>query len=125
MRIGPQVPRHGGTHLLRQGCREGGWRAVQAGALTAAVDRERSPTSPDRRDFVRAAPFRALCTRWGVDPAYAARRYALSLPDLDLVVLGVKNRAELGLCLKAEADGPYSDAEMAAIDGLRLKSAGG
>ena len=101
-----------------------GIRAVQAGALTAAVDRELSPNSPDRRDFERAAPFRALCARWGVDPAYAAHRYALSLPDFDVIVLGVKNRSELDLCLKAEADGPYSDAEMAEINGLGLRGIG-
>lgn len=99
-----------------------GIRAVQAGALTAAVDREQSPNNPDRRDYDRAAPFRALCARWGADPAYVAHRYALSLPDFDLVVLGVKNRSELDLCLKAEADGPYSAAEMAEIDALGLRS---
>ena len=101
-----------------------GIRAAQAGALTAAVDRELSPNSPDRRDFERAAPFRALCAHWGVDPAYVAHRYALSLPDFDVVVLGVKNRSELSLCLKAEADGPYSEAEMAEIDALGLRPAG-
>ena len=102
-----------------------GIRAAQAGALTAEVDRELSPNNPDRRDYERAAPFRALCARWGADPAYAAHRYALSLPDFDVVVLGVKNRSELSLCLKAEADGPYSDAEMAEIDGLGLRPTGG
>ena len=102
-----------------------GIRAAQAGALTAEVDRELSPNSPDRRDYERAAPFRALCARRGVDPAYATHRYALSLPDFDVVVLGVKNRSELSLCLKAEADGPYSDAEMAEIDALGLRPAGG
>ena len=101
-----------------------GIRAAQAGALTAEVDRELSPNNPDRRDYERAATFRALCARWGVDPAYATHRYALSLPDFDLVVLGVKNRSELSLCLKAEADGPYSDAEMAEIDALGLRLAG-
>ena len=101
-----------------------GIRAAQAGALTAEVDRELSPNSPDRRDFERAAPFRALCAHWGVDPAYVAHRYALSLPDFDVVVLGVKNRSELSLCLQAEADGPYSDAEMAEIDALGLRSPG-
>ncbi|MFM8755140.1 MAG: aldo/keto reductase [Phenylobacterium sp.] len=101
-----------------------GIRAVQAGALTAAVDRELSPNGPDRRDFERAAPFRALCARWGADPAYAAHRYALSLPDFDVIVLGVKNRSELELCLRAEADGPYSTAEMAEIDALGLRPAG-
>lgn len=37
------------------------------------------------------------------------------LADFGLVVLGVKNSAELDLCLKAEADESYSDAEMAEI----------
>lgn len=97
-----------------------GIRAVQAGALTAAVDRELSPNSPDRADFDRAAPFRALCARWGEDPAYVAHRYALSLPDFDTIVLGVKNRAELAMCLKAESDGPFSADEMERIDGLGL-----
>jgi aryl-alcohol dehydrogenase-like predicted oxidoreductase len=97
-----------------------GIRAVQAGALTAAVDRELSPNSPDRADYDRAAPFRALCRRWGQDPAYAAHRYALSLPNYDTIVLGVKNRAELAMCVKSEADGPYSAAEMAEIDALGL-----
>jgi aryl-alcohol dehydrogenase-like predicted oxidoreductase len=101
-----------------------GIRAAQAGALTAEVDRELSPNNPDRRDYERAAPFRALCARWGVDPAYATHRYALSLPDFDVVVLGVKNRSELSLCLQAEADGPYSGAEMAEIDALGLRPAG-
>ncbi|MCA3753869.1 MAG: hypothetical protein INF01_05465, partial [Phenylobacterium sp.] len=47
------------------------------------------------------------------------------LADFDLVVLGVKNSAELDLCLKAETDESYSDAEMAEIDSLGLRSAGG
>ena len=97
-----------------------GIRAVQAGALTLGVDRELSPNSPDRADFDRARPFRALCARWGEDPAYVAHRYALSLPDIDTVVLGVKNRAELAQCLAAEADGPLDPAQMAAIDALGL-----
>jgi len=100
-----------------------GIRAVQAGALTAAVDRELSANSPDRADYHRAAPFRALCARWGQDPAHVAHRYALSLPDFDTVVLGVKNRAELAMCAAAEAAGPYSAAEMAEIDGLGLAPA--
>jgi len=36
-------------------------------------------------------------------------------------VLGVKNRDELRQCLDAEAAGPLSPAEMAAIDSLRLR----
>jgi aryl-alcohol dehydrogenase-like predicted oxidoreductase len=95
-----------------------GIRAVQAGALTAAVDRNLSPNSPDRTDYDRAAPFRALCARWGDDPALVAHRYALSLPDIDTVVLGVKNREELAQCVAAEAMGALDPAQMADIDGL-------
>ena len=98
-----------------------GIRAVQAGALTLQVDRELRPNSPDRADYDRAADFRALCARWGEDPAYVAHRYALSMPDIDTVVLGVKNRAELAVCVAAEAAGPYAAAEMAEIDGLGLR----
>jgi aryl-alcohol dehydrogenase-like predicted oxidoreductase len=99
-----------------------GIRAVQAGALTASVDRELRPNSPDRIDYDRAAPFRALCARWGEDPAYVAHRYALSLPDFDTIVLGVKNRDELAMCVAAEAAGPYSSEQMAEIDALGLRS---
>lgn len=88
--------------------------------VAAAVDRELSANNPDRLDYERAAPFRALCQRWGADPAYVAHRYALSLPNYDTLVLGVKNRAELAMGLKAEADGPYSADEMGEIDALGL-----
>lgn len=97
-----------------------GIRAVQAGALTATVDRELSANSPDRADYDRAASFRALCARWGEDPAAVAHRYALSLPNIDTVVLGVKNRAELSQCVAAEAAGPFDPAQMAEIDALGL-----
>jgi aryl-alcohol dehydrogenase-like predicted oxidoreductase len=116
----PARPREVAAAAKAAGCGVMGIRAVQAGALTAAVDRELSPNSPDRADYDRAAPFRELCARWGEDPAYVAHRYALSMPSVDTVVLGVKNRAELAMCLAAEAAGPYSPEEMAEIDGLRL-----
>jgi aryl-alcohol dehydrogenase-like predicted oxidoreductase len=120
--------RYGGPTRAREIARAGkacgagvmGIRAVQAGALTAAVDRELSPNSPDRADYARAAPFRALAAAWGDDPAFLAHRYALSLPAIDTLVLGVKNRAELAQCLAAEAAGPLDAAQMAAIDGLAL-----
>jgi aryl-alcohol dehydrogenase-like predicted oxidoreductase len=51
-----------------------GIRAVQAGALTSAIDRTMSPNQPDAKDYERAAPFRALCKRWGEDPAVVAHR---------------------------------------------------
>jgi aryl-alcohol dehydrogenase-like predicted oxidoreductase len=98
-----------------------GIRAVQAGALTQLVDRDLRPNSPDRADYDRAAGYRALCAAWGEDPAYVAHRYALSMPNIDTVVLGVKNRAELAMCVAAEAAGPYSADEMAQIDGLGLR----
>jgi aryl-alcohol dehydrogenase-like predicted oxidoreductase len=97
-----------------------GIRAVQAGALTAAVDRELSANSPDRLDYERAAGFRALCARWGEDPAVVAHRYALSMPNIDTLVLGVKNRAELAACVAAEAAGPLEPPQMSAIDALAL-----
>ena len=100
-----------------------GIRAVQAGALTAAIDRELSPNSPDRKDYDRAAGFRALCAKWGEDPAFVAHRYALSMPHIDTVVLGVKNRAELSMCLDAEAAGPLDAEQMTAIDELGLARA--
>ena len=52
-----------------------------------------------------------------------AHRYALSLPNIDTVVLGVKNRAELAQCVAAEAAGPLEPAQMAEIDGLGLAKA--
>ena len=98
-----------------------GIRAVQAGALTAAMDRVVSSSNPDARDYVRAAPFRALCQTWGEDAAIVAYRYALSIEGVDTLVLGVKNRAELQQALDAEAAGPLDSAQIAAIDSLGLR----
>ena len=97
-----------------------GIRAVQAGALTAAIDRVLPADDPDLADYARAAPFRALCASWSADPAMVAHRYALGMPGVDTVVLGVKNRDELRQCLAAEAAGPLRADELAAIDGLGL-----
>lgn len=119
----PARPREIAAAAKATGAGVMGIRAVQAGALTTAVDRQLSPNSPDRADYDRAAPFRALCARWGEDPAAVAHRYALSLPNIDTVVLGVKNRAELAQCVAAEAAGPLEPAQMAEIDGLGLAKA--
>ena len=118
----PAQPRAIAAAARARGAGVMGIRAVQAGALTASVDRELSPNSPDRRDFDRAAGFRALCAGWGEDPAYMAHRYALSMPNIDTVVLGVKNRAELQQCLDAETAGPLEPAQMTAIDNLGLSA---
>jgi aryl-alcohol dehydrogenase-like predicted oxidoreductase len=97
-----------------------GIRAVQAGALTALIDREVRETHPEAADYRRAAPFRALCAELGVDPALLAHRYALDIPGVDTLILGVKNRAELAQCVEAEALGPLAAELRARIDGLGL-----
>jgi aryl-alcohol dehydrogenase-like predicted oxidoreductase len=119
----PARPREIAAAAKAHGLGVMGIRAVQAGALTAAVDRNLSPNSPDRADYDRADPFRALCARWGEDPALVAHRYALSLPNIDTVVLGVKSRRELDQCVAAEAMGALDPAQMAEIDALGLRAA--
>ncbi|MEP7214654.1 MAG: aldo/keto reductase [Anaerolineaceae bacterium] len=93
-----------------------GIRAVQAGALTSALDRDLPADHPEAIDFARAAPFRQVAADMRATPAFLAHRYALSIPGVDTVVLGVKNRDELDECLAAEAAGTLSAAEMARID---------
>jgi aryl-alcohol dehydrogenase-like predicted oxidoreductase len=100
-----------------------GIRAVQAGALTAAIDRPMKDDEPEMLDYRRAAPFRALCAKLGEDPAVIAHRYALGMDGVDTLVLGVKNRAELEQCLAAERAGPLDAALVARIDGLGLREA--
>jgi aryl-alcohol dehydrogenase-like predicted oxidoreductase len=78
---------------------------VQAGALTAEIDRQLPADHPEVRDFALAAGYRALCAEIGEDPAIVAHRYALGLP-IDTLVLGVKNRAELAGCVAAAEAGP-------------------
>jgi aryl-alcohol dehydrogenase-like predicted oxidoreductase len=86
-----------------------GIRAVQAGALTTAIDRPLPADHPEMLDYARAAGYRALCTELGENPAILAHRYALSLP-IDTLVLGVKNRRELAECVAAaEAGAPPVD----------------
>jgi aryl-alcohol dehydrogenase-like predicted oxidoreductase len=92
-----------------------GIRAVQAGALTSAVDRPLPPDHPEMRDYARAAGFRRLAKEFGVTPAALAHRYALSL-DIDALVLGVKNRQELAECVAAVGAGPLPPELMASVD---------
>jgi len=114
-------PREIAAAAKRAGVGVLGIRAVQAGALTREMDRALSPNHPDARDYVRAAPFRALCEKWGEDPAVVAHRYALSMPNVDTVILGVKNRTELAQCLEAEAAGAFGADPMREIDVLGLR----
>ncbi|MCZ6789404.1 MAG: aldo/keto reductase [Chloroflexi bacterium] len=93
-----------------------GIRAVQAGALTDAIDREMPQEHPEMVDYRRAAPFRELAREVGESPASLAHRYALSLEHVSTVVLGVKNREELHECIDAEAQGPLDSALMTRVD---------
>ena len=99
-----------------QGVAVMGIRAVQAGALTDAIDRALPEGHGDAADFDRAAPFRALARDLGESPAALAHRYALSLPGVATVVLGVKNREELRECVAAEARGPLDADLISRID---------
>lgn len=99
-----------------------GIRAVQAGALTDAFDRDLPADHPDMRDYLRAAPFRALAAELGVTPALLAHRYALTMAGVSTVVLGVKNREELRECLAAAELGPLEADLVSTIDALTFAS---
>ena len=96
-----------------------GIRAVAAGSLADSLDRPVDADHPAARDYEAAAAFRRHAADLGVSAAFLAHRYALSMPDVATVVLGVKNRDELVECLAAESAGPLSDDELRAIDALR------
>jgi aryl-alcohol dehydrogenase-like predicted oxidoreductase len=93
-------------------------RAVASGALTDALDRDLHPDDPTSADYARAGGFRSLAADLGQSPASLAHRYALSVPGVATVVLGVKNRTELAEVLAAEAAGPLTDDEWQAISAL-------
>jgi aryl-alcohol dehydrogenase-like predicted oxidoreductase len=112
---GPTRPREIMAAARARGVGVMGIRAVQAGALTAAIDRALPADHPEVRDYAKAAGFRALCAELGEDPAIIAHRYALSLP-IDTLVLGVKNRAELAGCVAAAKAGPLPADLMARVD---------
>ncbi len=102
----PARPRDVIAAAVRAGVPVMGIRAVQAGALTDGFDRELPEGHADLADFERAAPFRAIAHEVGESPAALAHRYALSMPGVATVVLGVKSRDELRECLDAESRGP-------------------
>ena len=93
-----------------------GIRAVQAGALTDAIDRPLPDGHSELADYARAAPFRAIAAEVGKSAAYLAHRYALSVEGVSTVVLGVKNRAEFRECIAAEAAAPMDPGLMDRID---------
>ncbi|HLW72124.1 MAG TPA: aldo/keto reductase [Candidatus Binataceae bacterium] len=112
----PARPREIIAAAGRRGIAVMGIRAVQAGALTDSLDRELAETHPEMVDYRRAAPFRALAKEVGESAAALAHRYALSIPGVATVVLGVKNRAELRECLAAAERGPLDPELIARID---------
>jgi len=115
---GPARPREIAAAAHRRGVGVMGIRAVQAGALTSAFDRQLPDDHPDMADYRRAEPFRELSRELGESPAALAHRYALSMEGIATVVLGVKNRAELRECVEAEARGRLAPEVMARIDGM-------
>ncbi len=118
----PARPRDIIAEAVDQGIGVMGIRAVQAGALTDAIDRTLKESHPEAMDYRRAAPFRALCSELGVSAAALAHRYALDMDGVDTVVLGVKNRQELAECLAAEAAGPLPKDLRERIDSLTFSA---
>ena len=114
-RSGPGRPRDIIAAANTNGAAVMGIRAVQAGALTDAIDRPLPEGHPELADYARAAPFRAVAADVGHSAAYLAHCYALSMEGVSTVVLGVKNREELRECIAAEAAGPLDAALMARI----------
>jgi aryl-alcohol dehydrogenase-like predicted oxidoreductase len=112
---GPAKPRTVIAAARANGIGVMGIRAVQAGALTAAIDRPLPAGHAETRDYGIAAPFRQICAELGANPAVIAHRYALSL-DIDTLVLGVKNRQELAECVAAADAGPLPRELIARID---------
>ena len=94
-------------------------RVVAAGSLTAGLDRRTAPDHPAALDHARAEPFRKLAAELGETPAALAHRYALTVPAVATVILGVKNPAELAECVAAEERGPLTADEMSAVNALR------
>jgi aryl-alcohol dehydrogenase-like predicted oxidoreductase len=119
---GPARPRQVITAARANGVAVMGIRAVQAGALTRGFDRDLPPDHPEMLDFARAAAFRRWCDSHGDDPAILAHRYALSM-DIDTLVLGVKNRAELAAARAAAEAGPLPPELMAEVDATVDRSA--
>lgn len=101
-----------------------GIRAVAAGALAAEIDRDVKPNSAEARDFERAEQFRAFARERDTSAAALAHRYALSMPAVDTVVLGVKNRQELKECLQAESLPRLTQEEMNEIEQRVQRKAG-
>jgi len=105
---GSSAARPGATELIAAAYRRGiavmCIRPTESGALTNGFDR--TVDDEAAAAFQRAEPYRQLARELGLPPAGLAHRYALALPNVATVTLGVKNRVELREALEAEAAGP-------------------
>ncbi len=113
---GPRKPREIMAKAKANGVGVMGIRAVQAGALTDKIDRALPADHAEVVDYCKAAAYRALAKELGMSAADLGHRYALSMPNVDTVVLGIKNREELRQCLAAAEAGPLSADVMARVD---------
>ena len=113
---GPAKPREVIAAAAAHGVGVMGIRAVQAGALTDTIDRPLPDHHPEVLDYAKATPYRALAAALGMSAAALGHRYALAMPGVDTVVLGVKNRAELADCLAAAEAGPLPQDLVAQVD---------
>jgi aryl-alcohol dehydrogenase-like predicted oxidoreductase len=113
---GPAKPRQVIAAAVANGVGVMGIRVVQAGALTDALDRPLPDHHPEMVDYRLAAAYRALANDLGMSAAALGHRYALSMPGVDTVVLGVKNRTELAECVAAAAAEPLPPAAVARVD---------
>ena len=113
---GPAQPRSVIAAAAARGVGVMGIRAVQAGALTDAIDRPLPDHHPEVLDYAKAASYRALAAALGMSAAALGHRYALAMSGVDTVVLGVKNRAELADCLAAAEAGPLPQDLVAQVD---------
>jgi aryl-alcohol dehydrogenase-like predicted oxidoreductase len=111
---GSSFLRPGATELIAAAVRRGVSvmciRPTESGALTDGFDR--TVDDEAAAAFRRAEPFRHLARELGTRPAGLAHRYALTLPGVATVTLGVKNRDELQEALEAEAAGPLPSTVM-------------
>ena len=92
-----------------------GIRAVGRGALADILDKEVDDKHPIAVDYRRAAGFRQLAWERGIPAARLAYQYALSIPEVATVAIGVRNRSELADAIAAERDRPLDVAEMAEL----------
>ena len=97
-----------------------GIRPFAAGSLTAAIDRALPADHPVARDFALAQQHLGFLTaETSSSLAFAAMRYALSLPGVSTVVTGAKNRAELAEAVATVEAGPLPPALMERIAALQ------